>query len=536
MTVIENINIMNFSPFRKILWPIHKHEHKKFIPLMLIFFLVSFNYNILRTVKETLVVTAPDAGADVIPFIKVWAMFPGAILMTFIFTWLSNRFSKETVFYVLVGFFLSYFLFFVIYLFPNYESLHFHDAASVMQTWLPEGCHGLISMFRHWTFTIFYVMSELWSNIVLTVLFWGFVNQVTKYDEAKRFYGLFALGANISCIFSAQIAVYLAQQPFDPSLPFGSTPWEQQLFILMGLVLGCGFLTLWLFYWTNKNVLSDPRFHCAESKQQEKAMKGKLSLSDSFKSLFKSRYLLYITIIVIAYNVAINLCEVLWKDQIKALHPDASSYNLYINQVATWIGIVSTISALFISGNAIRRFGWTFTAMITPLVILTTSILFFGLIFSQSYLDDIGLMIFGLSPLALTVMVGAIQNILSRSAKYTVYDATKELAFVPLSSVDKIKGKAAIDGVCNRLGKSGGSVIHQSLLIMFSSFAVTAPYVAGILLMIIGAWMGALEKLGKSFKEMTGETTEGISISMESKEKLAKALGISKPVESLERS
>ena len=51
---------------------------------------------------------------------------------------------------------------------------------------------------------------------------------------------------------------------------------------------------------------------------------------------------------------------------------------------------------------------------------------------------------------------------LSRGAKYSVFDATKEMSFVPLAPESKIKGKAAIDGVAvARLGKSSGS-LHSS--------------------------------------------------------------------------
>ncbi len=493
---------------RNLIWPIHNHEHKKFIPMLMMFFFISFDYNILRTMKDTLVVTAKNSGAEVIPFIKVWAMFPGAVLMTFVFTWLSNRMSKERVFYLLMSFFLLYFALFVFYLFPNHESLHFNASAEYLREILPGGFKGMITMFQNWTFTLFYVMSELWGNIILIVLFWGFVNQITKLDEAKRFYGLFGLGANISGIISGQVSVYLSRKAFNPDLPFGNTPWEQSLFMLVALVLLGGIATLVLFYWINKNVLTDERFICTKTAREEKALKGKLSLKDSFAHLLKSPYLLYIAIIVIGYNITINLCEVLWKDQIRILYPSPSDYNLYTNQVSTWVGVIATISALFVSGNAIRRCGWTFTALITPFVLLITSVLFFGLLFSRSYLEMGHMMIMGMTPLSLIVFVGAFQNVLSRGAKYTVFDATKEMAFVPLSTECKIKGKAAIDGVCNRLGKSGGSVIHQGLLIIFSSFAITAPYVAGILLVIIGAWMGAVRLLGKSFAEITQNESE----------------------------
>jgi AAA family ATP:ADP antiporter len=84
-----------------------------------------------------------------------------------------------------------------------------------------------------------------------------------------------------------------------------------------------------------------------------------------------------------------------------------------------------------------------------------------------------------------------------------MFDSTKEMAFVPLSAECKLKGKAAIDGVCNRFGKSGGSVIHSGFLILFSTFAASAPYVAAVLCLIIIFWMMAVGRLGKEFAALT---------------------------------
>ncbi len=111
--------------------------------------------------------------------------------------------------------------------------------------------------------------------------------------------------------------------------------------------------------------------------------------------------------------------------------------------------------------------------------------------------------IFGLSPLALVVFFGSAQNILSRGAKYSVFDSTKEMAFVPLKPESKLVGKAAIDGICSRLGKSGGSVIHQSFLILFSTISASAPYVAIALFGLIMVWSIAVRLLGKQFNELT---------------------------------
>ena len=493
----------DFGWIRSLLWPVHRHELKKLIPMLLIFFFIGFNYNVLRTMKDTLVVTAKASGAEVIPFIKVYAMFPSAILATFLFTRLSNRFAREKVIYAMLGLFLTYFFLFAFFFYPNRDVLHPNETADMLQTILPAGCKGFIAMYRNWTFTIFYVIAELWSNIVLFVLVWGFTNQVTRINEAKRFYGLFGFGANSSGIVAGQISVFFCRKAFDPNLPFGTTSWEQSMTMLISLVIISGMISMVLFRWMYKKVLPDPKYYKPEDAIEDKKIKGKLSLRENFSYILSSKYMIYITLLVVSYNVVINLIEVVWKGQLRELYPNPSEYGLYINQVSTIVGICATLAAVFVSANAIRFFGWTVTAMITPLILLATSIVFFGLFFSKDHLSTFAMAVFGTTPLAMLVLVGSIQNILCRGAKYTVFDATKEMALVPLSSKNKLMGAAAIDGVCNRFGKSGGSFIHSNLLLIFASFSASAPYVAAILLLIVGVWMAAAFLLGKEFNALT---------------------------------
>lgn len=493
-----------FGKWRSYLWPVHNYELKKLVPMLLIFFLISFDYNILRTLKDTVVVTAKSSGAEVIPFIKVWVMFPSAVLMTILFTRLSNYFSRENVFYIMMGTFLTYFALFIFVLHPARDILHPHTFADELQQVLPLGFKGMIAMFRNWTFTVFYVMSELWSSAILTVLFWGFANQVTRVGEASRFYGLFGIGANFSGIIAGQASVYLSRRAYDSSFPYGSDAWDQSLFMLVMLVLIAGVASIFLFRWLNKTVLTDPLYYDHAAAVEDKGIKDKkLSLRETFAYLSRSKYLFYIALIVVSYNVVINLTEVIWKHEVRELYPNPSDYSLYTNQISTIIGIIATLCALFVSGNCIRRLGWTFTAMVTPVILLLTSIGFFSFFFMKGHLSDLVMMLTGTTPLILVVFFGSAQNILSRAAKYSVYDATKEMAFIPLTAEWKLKGKAAIDGVCSRLGKSSGSVVHQTFLLLFSTFSASAPYVAVVLFAVIAIWVGATRNLGRKFNEMT---------------------------------
>lgn len=521
-----------FSRWRAFIWPVHYHELKKLIPMLLIFFFISFDYNILRTLKDTLLVTAKSSGAEVIPFVKVWAMFPGTVLMTILFTWLSNRMSRERVFYIILSIFLAYFFIFAFILYPMRDSIHPHGLADVLQGVLPAGFKGMVAMFRYWTFTLFYVMSELWGNIVLFVLVWGFANQVTRLNEAKRFYGLFGIGANLSGIFAGQISVYFCNYSKNCPITFGEDGWHQSLMLIIGLVLVAGFATIALFRWMNAAVLTDPRFYDpSSSAKTEGEVQGRLSLKESWAFLLRSKYLLCIALLVIVYNCVINLTEVLWKHQVGELYSNPTDYTLYMNEIVSIIGLIATFISLFVSGNAIRKFGWTFTALITPAILLITSIGFFTFFFLKGGSPYAVISWLGTSPLAIVVFFGSAQNILSRAAKYSVFDATKEMTFVPMSPETKLVGKAAIDGVCGRFGKSGGALIHQGLLVIFSSLTASAPYVAICLFAIIAFWVGIVVVLGKQFNALCSRS-EPIKITKPFRDTQEKPLLVAKVEES----
>jgi len=114
----------------------------------------------------------------------------------------------------------------------------------------------------------------------------------------------------------------------------------------------------------------------------------------------------------------------------------------------------------------------------------------------------------GSTPLMLGVLFGTAQNILSKSSKYSMFDPTKEMAYIPLDQESKVKGKAAIDVVGARLGKSGGSLLQQMLIVGFGSLAAITPFVAIILFGVILAWLVAGKSLGKQFGQRSFEQDE----------------------------
>merc|ERR1719473_1848933 len=104
-------------------------------------------------------------------------------------------------------------------------------------------------------------------------------------------------------------------------------------------------------------------------------------------------------------------------------------------------------------------------------------------------------------PLMLAVVVGAVQNILSKSSKYSLFDPCKEMAYIPLDAEERSKGKAAIDVIGNPLGKSGGSFIQQIAIFAMGSLASAAPFLAGVLVVVCFGWLAAARGLAKKISE-----------------------------------
>jgi ATP:ADP antiporter, AAA family len=499
----ENKN-QEFGRLRSWFFPVHKSELKLFLPLILMFFFICFNYNLLRAAKDSLVVTAPSAGAEIIPFIKVWVIVPMALAMTFLFTRLANRYTIEKIFYIMMGIFLGFFVLFSSVLFPLRDHLHPHLFADRMEAILPLGLKGFIALIRNWTYTTFYVMAELWSTTIMSVLFWGLANEILNVKTAKRFYVLILIGGNVSAICAGGAATFISRLAGRWMGPIATDPWQYSLLLISGLVVVGGILIIAIFRWFHQNILQNPQYKQQITYDTTQSA-TKIGLRTTFKYLAKSKYLLCIATIVLTYNICINLTEVTWKDQLLHICPLPNDFNAYMGQVTMWVGIAATIMALIMSFT-VRKLAWTLNAMVPPVLLLITGAGFFSFLLFKDSTAGMAIAAFlGSAPLSLGILFGSFQQVISRASKYTIFDATKELSFVPLSRESKLKGKAVIDGVGSRLGKSGSALIYQALLMCFGTVSATVPYVAAILLAVIAAWMVAVYFLGKQFNALTAQ-------------------------------
>ena len=157
-------------------------------------------------------VTAPNSGAEIIPFLKTYVNLPSAIGFTVAYSNLCNRMPADKVFYIVMTAFLSFFGAFAGIIYPNRMLLHPNAAADWLATIAPAFFLPLIAIFRNWTYALFYTLANMWGSVVVSLLFWGFANDITTVDEAKKYYPLFGLMANVALIFSGQYVKFVSNQ------------------------------------------------------------------------------------------------------------------------------------------------------------------------------------------------------------------------------------------------------------------------------------------------------------------------------------
>lgn len=491
---IANKTNTEFGKWRSFFWPVHNFELKKLLPMFFMFFFISFVYSALRNVKDALVLTAPGASGVTLLYLKVCWVIPAAILLMVLYAKLSNILSKEKLFYATVLPFIIFFALFALVLYPNKEYLHSSEFADLIAGVIPGRFSPFIATFKNWTFSLFYVLSELWGSFVLSLLFWGFANDTTRVNEAKRFYALFGLGANLA-LYAAGDVIQIINR-LTPDLGPEVDHWQTQLNYLMGLSVVSGLIIIGIYRWINSNVLTDARFYDPTEQSKVKKEKPKMTLADSFKFLAQSKYMICIALLVLSYNVIINLIEITWKEQARVLYTTAATYSNFMGYYQKILAITTILMMLFVSSNVLRRFGWAVTAYITPVVLLITGTGFFTFIVFRDSLDPF-LTGLGTTTLFVAVIFGTIQNVMSKASKYSLFDPTKEMAYIPLDQESKVKGKAAIDTVGARLGKAGGSGIQIGLTTVLgvTSLTAVAPYIGAIMLVIIAVWLWAIKTL-----------------------------------------
>ena len=478
-----------FNKFQQILWPIHNYELKKFLPMSFLMFFILFVYTMVRDLKDSLVrKEAIGGGAELVPQIKLWFVMPAAFLLVIVYTFLINKFGFKKTFYIVVSSFMAFYVVFILFLYPNRAVIHANEATvRAMQAAWPPFFYWIVPCLTNWSFTLFYVISELWGTMAISSLFWQFAYEVTMKNEVKRFFGLYAIIGNIGVVCSGGLLKTLAQMPGDA-----------HIYVSIGTCIVFGIATMVMYWYINAFVLKDPRLY-DPSQIKSKKKKEKVGVMDGIKILCKSPYLLMICAIVVCYGIGINFFEVVWKKYTDRMVKGAAGVSDMMANLSMLTGVLTIVASLF-GQNILRKTKWRTAALIPASILAVFGGIFFVIVLYGEYVSP---MIFGTSFAVLAVWFGLIQDALSKSVKYCLFDATKNMAYVPLDEDTRTKGLAAVEVIGGRAGKAGASAVGMFVTSVVSAGSALTDHVVTIFVLFtttVAVWIGSVFNLSKRYE------------------------------------
>ena len=279
------------SRLKLILWPIENKELKFFVPMAAMMMFALYNFASLRSIKDSLVV--PNIGAESISFLKLWFVLPSAVLFTVIYFRLCNIFTMDKVFYIVTSCFLVFFLIFSLYLYPNKNNIHLDAAQIKALTDASPHLKWFIRIIGHWSFALMYIFSELWSVVIINLMFWQFANMIVETKSAKRFYPLFGLIGNFGLVLAGSAMVYFSNLTSVPkeiinTVANSTDQADTSLRLSIFSVIISGMIMILIMYYINKYVLYEKDLMLKVSAAKSKT---KLSLSSSVRLVLQSRYI-----------------------------------------------------------------------------------------------------------------------------------------------------------------------------------------------------------------------------------------------------
>ena len=258
-----------------------------------------------------------------------------AILTSFFYNWLNNRFSIKLIAISTI------ILFGVIFSLLSYFIQN--------------------DIFHNWLLYFYYVSISLF-GVLVTSQFWVIANIVFDLREAKRLFGFIGAGAIAGGIFGGYLTTILANS-------FGNS-----VVILTATILLLFSLPIILSIWKlrvdqlNKFI-----------KEDRKSKKVKSISKSSFGLVFKSSHLINLAAIVGVSVIVAKLVDYQFSDLSHKIYPDPDELASFFGFWFSSFNIVSLIIQLFLTNRLLARFGVSRNLLLLPLGLFLGSLLFFVL-------------------------------------------------------------------------------------------------------------------------------------------------------------
>lgn len=259
----------------------------------------------------------------------------------------------------------------------------------------------------------------IWKDIYIVILvenFYSFANSVYRIKTARWVYGVFG-GAGAIGSITGNLTVGPMEALLGPINALWTLP---PLLLLMWL--GC----LPFLSWAETLTAKHPPVE---------------DLGKAFQIVRKSSYLMLVLLLIAVVQVVITLIDYEY-NKILEINFTPDRLTATMGQVYALMNVI-TIALNALTGPLLRFTGVPFTLLSIPFLLGT------------------GLLAFALSPRFITVVI---VKVASKCFDYSIFRASKEILYIPLSYEERTRGKSIVDMITYRVAKAGASLFILGLL------------------------------------------------------------------------
>ena len=415
-----------------------------FLPLFGCFFLVLFSYSFIRPVCESLFLSS--WGASKMP--HVWIISAAA---TALVVWVYNKFvgfARPSGLYA-VSNFIAIFFFLLFYFYFSAKNKGFSLTA--------------------------FIVKDIYVVILIEQL-WSFCDATFSEKKAKTLYGFLAGGCSIGGILGSVLTAQLASLLGSDNLLF----------------VGCAALLagVFLFQYANRKTVSVLADAASEShadilSNAEKAKKKKDSLWGGFDVVFRSKYLVLICIMLMLSQFVTALIGLQFNQVLEVQVAELDMRTAYLANFYGATNGVSLFLQFVVSAPMLHFLGLLLSLVLVPAIMGVGSFAFF------------------MVP-TMSVLFGT--RLANKSLGYSLFRSAKEILYIPLTYIEKYKGKAVIDMFIYRFAKGGiGAVIIGMQMVM----TVTAVRLNYMVIAMIVIWILIVPVLIREYKKREAPASKG---------------------------
>ena len=313
-----------------------------------------------------------------------------------------------------------------------------------------------------------FIVKDIYVVILIEQL-WTFCDTTFSEKRAKILYGFLAGGCSIGGIVASVMTSELASVLGSKNLIF----------------VGCGALLLgvWLFGHANRKggaVLARARKKGTDN-AQESEKKG--SIWGGFDVVLKSKYLILICVMLMLSQFVTALIGLQFNQILEVQVTEMDLRTAYLARFYGATNVISLVLQFGISAPMLHFLGILLSLVLVPAIMGAGSLAFF-------FAPTMG------------VLFGT--RLANKSLSYSIFRSAKEILYIPLSYIEKYKGKAVIDMFIYRFAKGGiGAVIIGMQAVM----TVTALRINYMVIGLIIVWILIVPLLIKEYKKRESAST-----------------------------